>query len=89
MVWTIRACAFTLTAVAMVAVAAAPADARRISERTIRKECRAANNGVYETWTSTSGGTTVRYSACTYRDFSGNRYTDYYQDGEYYETLDR
>jgi hypothetical protein len=80
MVWTIRACAVTLTAVAMVTVAAAPASA--ISESTIKKECRAANNGKYTT--TVRGGT--RFSTCTYRDIGGNRHRDYYVDGGYYHT---
>ena len=87
MVWTIPACAVTLTAVAMVTAAATPASARRIAESTIKKECRAANNGIYETWSDTSGGRTVRYSACTYRDIGGTWYTDYYANGEYYNTI--
>jgi hypothetical protein len=83
MVSTIRACAVTLTAVAMVTVAAAPASARRIAESTIRKECRAANNGVYQTSVvQRIDGVTTRLSSCTYRDISGNRYVDYYQDRE-------
>jgi hypothetical protein len=87
--WTIRACAVTVTAVAMVTVAAAPASARRIAESTIRKECKMANNGTYQTAVVTRiDGVPTRLSSCTYRDISGNRYTDYYQDGEYYDTRD-
>jgi hypothetical protein len=41
MVWTIRACAVTLTAVAMVTVAAAPASARD-SAASLEKKCREA-----------------------------------------------
>jgi hypothetical protein len=81
MVWNIRACAITLTAIAVVTVATAPASARRISETTIRKECRDAN-GSYST--KVSGGT--RFSACAYRDISGNVYTDFYVNGEYSST---
>ena len=88
MVWTIRACAVTLTAVAMVTAAAAPADARRISERTIKKECRAANNGTYSTEVVKDGvGVNNQFSSCTYHDGT-NWYTDYYMNGEYYNTVD-
>jgi hypothetical protein len=70
----------------MVTVAAAPASAR-ISERTIKRECRAANNGTYETSLVTRiDGTTVRQSSCLYRDTSGNTYVDYFENGEYYAT---
>jgi hypothetical protein len=81
MVLTIRACAVTLTAVAMVTVAGAAASAP-ISENTIMRECRGANHGTYTTMVYDG----VRYSTCTYRDIDGNRYRDYYQDGEYYST---
>ena len=76
---TIRACAVTLTAVVMVTMPAAPASARRIAENTIKKECRAANNGTYSTSVSRNGD---RISRCTYRDISGNWYTDHYFNGE-------
>ena len=88
MVWTIRAFAATLTAVAMVTVAAAPADARRISERTIRKECRDANGGTYRTEVVKDGlGRNNRFSSCTYHD-GANWYTDNYMNGEYDGTID-
>ena len=82
MVWNIRACVVTLTAVAMVTVAAAPASALRISENTIKRECKAAN-GSYST--GVKQGT--RFSACAYRDIYGDVYTDYYVDGDYKGTL--
>lgn len=81
MMWNIRACAITLSAVAMVTLAAAPASARPISEGTIKRECKAAN-GSYTT--SVVEGT--RFSACSYRDIDGDLYTDYYVDGDYYST---
>jgi hypothetical protein len=81
MVWNIRACVVTLTAVVMVTVAAAPASALRISENTIRRECRAAN-GTYVS--EVKQGT--RFSACAYRDIYGDVYTDFYVDGEYDHT---
>ena len=67
MMWNIRACAITLSAVAMVTLAAAPANARPISEGTIKRECKAAN-GSYTT--SVVEGT--RFSACSYRDIDGD-----------------
>jgi hypothetical protein len=77
-----RTCAVTLIALAMVTVAGAPASAMRISENTIKRECRAAN-GSYST--SVVEGT--RFSACAYRDIYGDVYTDYYLNGDYYSTL--
>jgi hypothetical protein len=77
--WTSPICAATLTAVALVTVT--PASALPISENTIRRECRLAN-GTYHT--SVVEGT--RFTSCTYRDIYGDRYTDYYHDGEYYST---
>jgi hypothetical protein len=53
-----------------------------ISENTIRKECRAANNGTYSIMVYEG----TRFSSCTYRDIDGNWYRDYYLDGEYYST---
>jgi hypothetical protein len=78
MVRNIRACAVTLTAVAIVTVAAAPASALRISEKTIASECREAG-GTYQTMTFQS----TRYSACLYHDIYGDAYADYYVNGEY------
>ena len=78
MVWNIRACAVTLTAVAMVTVAVAPASALRISENTIKRECQDAG-GSYSTTTYRS----TRYSACLYHDIYGDSYTDFYVNGEY------
>jgi hypothetical protein len=66
--WTSRICA-ALIAVAMVT----PASALPISENTIRRECRAAN-GTYTT-TVIEG---TRFSTCTYRDYYGDVYRDYY-----------
>jgi hypothetical protein len=65
----------------MVTVAAAPASALRISENTIKRECRAAN-GSYST--KVVEGT--RFSACAYRDIYGDVYTDFYVDGDYDHT---
>jgi hypothetical protein len=85
--WTIRTCAVTLTAVAMVTVAGAPASALPISENIIRRECRLAN-GVYHTQVITNNVTklSTRFSTCSYRDINGTSYTDYYADGDYYST---
>jgi hypothetical protein len=76
-----RTCAVTLIALAMVTVAGAPASAMRISENTIKRECKAAN-GSYST--EVKQGT--RFSACAYRDIYGDVYTDYYKNGDYYGT---
>ena len=81
MVWNIRACVVTFTAVVMGTVAAAPRQRLRISENIIRRECRAAN-GSYST--KVVEGT--RFSACAYRDIYGDVYTDFYVDGEYDQT---
>ena len=77
----------SLTAAAAIAfgaiiTATAPvAHAERISESTIKSECKAAG-GKYKT--GTTQGT--RFTSCTYTDISGNRHKDYYVDGEYYAT---
>jgi hypothetical protein len=81
MVGIIRACAITLTAIATLTVAAAPA--RAIPEKTIKSECKAANNGTYTTTTNKYG---ARLSICTYTDIDGNKYKDYYSDGQYVVT---
>jgi hypothetical protein len=80
MVGIIRACAITLTAIAMLTVAAAPA--RAIPEKTIKSECKAANNGTYKTGV-VSG---ARFSSCTYTDNDGNKSKDFYVNGQYYST---
>jgi hypothetical protein len=79
--WTSRICAVILTAVAMVTVAGAPASALRISEKTIRSECKNAG-GTYSTVVYQG----TRFSTCTYQDYYGDWYRDYYADGEYYST---
>ena len=76
-----RTCAVTLIALAMVTVAGAPASALRISEKTIKSECLDAG-GTYGT--AVYQGT--RFSTCTYRDYYGDVYTDYYDNGDYYGT---
>jgi hypothetical protein len=79
--WTSRICAVTLTAVALVTVAGAPASALRISEKTIKAECLDIG-GTYGT--VKLGGN--RFSSCTYTDYYGDTYTDYYENGEYHST---
>ncbi len=54
----------------------------RLSESTIKSECRAANGGTYAT--SKQGSFT--YSTCDYSDINGDRYRDYFVDGRYYST---
>ena len=58
-----------VTVGALLAQATPIAQARPISERTIKSECRSAS-GVYQTW---GGG----LSTCTYQDISGQYYRDY------------
>jgi hypothetical protein len=76
-----RTCAVTLIALAMVTVEGAPASALRISEKTIKSECLDAG-GTYGT--KVLGGN--RFSSCTYTDYYGDVYTDYYENGEYHST---
>ncbi|MGZ6801223.1 MAG: hypothetical protein ACXVGR_15595, partial [Mycobacteriaceae bacterium] len=68
----IAAGAMTLTAPA--------AHADKISEKTIKSECKDAR-GTYSTVVSRSSG--ERISACTYKDNEGNESTDYYKNGHY------
>jgi hypothetical protein len=66
---------------ALSSVASPVAQAKPISEKTIKKECKDAG-GTY--------GTTVkqgtRFSTCSYNDIGGDNYVDYYADGNYYST---
>jgi hypothetical protein len=59
----------------------ATAHAEKLSEQTISSECKEAG-GTYNT--ANKGGT--QFSSCTYKDNEGNKYIDYYADGEYYST---
>lgn len=70
----------TAVAAGSVTAAAAPASAR-ISEGTIKSECRDAG-GSYATAVMEG----IRFSTCTYRGMNGTTYRDYYADGEYYST---
>ena len=66
----------------VVVTATAPiAAAEKISEKTIKGECKSAG-GSYTT--VVKGGT--RFSTCDYKDNEGNGYRDYYADGSYYST---
>jgi hypothetical protein len=63
--------------------------AKPIQESAIKSECRSANGGVYATEIVHSDSLPdFRYSTCTYSDISGNRYRDWYVDGEYSGTED-
>jgi len=64
---------------ALTTVAAPTAHAEKISEGTIKSECKSAG-GTYVT--GVKGGT--RFSACHYKDIKGNAHADFYLDGEYY-----
>lgn len=59
------------------------ANAERISEGTIKSECRAAG-GTYST--SFYKGIGERHSSCTYKDEDGDTWTDVYTNGEYQGT---
>lgn len=66
---------------ALITMTAPIAHAEKLSENTIKSECASAGG----TYTTTSKGGT-RFSTCTYKDNEGNKYRDYYQDGNYYST---
>jgi hypothetical protein len=55
--------------------------AQPIGERTIKSECQSAG-GSYQSWTAS----TNRYSTCTYSGMGGDRYRDFYMNGEYLAT---
>ena len=61
----------------IVLVAAPMANAKPISDKTIKSECKSAG-GTY----SHSGST----SLCSYKDNGGNKYTDWYENGQYTNT---
>jgi hypothetical protein len=64
---------------ATMTVTAPAAHAQRLSENTIKSECKEAG-GTYSTEATKSG---IRNSTCTYMDIDGDSWTDYYLDGEY------
>jgi hypothetical protein len=66
---------------ALSSVASPAAQAKPISEKTIKKECKDAG-GTYTT--TVKQGT--RFSTCSYNDIGGDGYVDYYADGNYYST---
>jgi hypothetical protein len=66
---------------AIITATAPIANAEKISENTIKSECKSAG-GKYTT--GVVQGT--RFTACTYTSISGNKYKDYYVDGQYYST---
>jgi hypothetical protein len=66
----------------VVVTATAPvASAEKISEKTIKSECKSAGGS----YTSVVKGGT-RFSTCDYKDNEGNGFRDYYADGSYYST---
>jgi hypothetical protein len=66
---------------ALASVAAPTAHAEKISESTIKSECKDVG-GTYSTIVKQG----TRFSTCRYRDISGDGWVDYYADGEYYST---
>jgi hypothetical protein len=60
-------------------VTAPAAHAERLSENTIKSDCKAAG-GTYQT---ESHGRNNRVSSCTYKDYYGDTYEDFYHNGEY------
>jgi hypothetical protein len=66
---------------ALLSATAPIANAEKISEKTIKSECKSAG-GTYTT--TVKGGT--RFSTCDYKDNEGNGFRDYYADGWYYST---
>lgn len=66
---------------ALLSATAPIANAEKISESTIKSECKSAGG----TYTSVVKGGT-RFSTCDYKDNEGNGSRDYYADGEYYST---
>ncbi|WP_101946892.1 hypothetical protein [Mycobacterium sp. 3519A] len=66
---------------ALVSATAPIANAEKISEKTIKSECKSAGG----TYTSVVKGGT-RFSTCDYKDNEGNGFRDYYADGGYYST---
>jgi len=72
---------------ALMSVATPVANAEKLSEKTIKSECKDAG-GTYTT--VVKGNPNVkgsqRFSTCSYNDNEGNAYTDYYVDGTYSST---
>jgi hypothetical protein len=81
-IWTIVTAGAIALGVALT-VNAPAAHAERISESTIKSECRAAG-GTYST--TVIKGIGERHSSCTYKDEDGNKWTDVYTNGEYQGT---
>ena len=72
---------------ALMSVATPIAAADKISEKTIKSECKDAG-GTYTTVVKSGPMTkgSQRFSTCAYKDNEGNAYTDYYVDGTYSST---
>jgi hypothetical protein len=71
----------TLAAPGVVGLTAGTADARPISDGTIKSECGAAG-GRYSTYNYDGS----RHSLCSYTAINGGRYTDHYEDGVFVGT---
>lgn len=63
---------------ALMATTAPAAHAEKLSESTIKSECKAAG-GTYTNKNSVS--------TCAYKDIKGNRYTDIFSGGHYVTTI--
>jgi hypothetical protein len=72
---------------AMMSVATPIANAEKLSEKTIKSECKDAG-GTYTTVVKSNPNVkgSQRFSTCSYNDNEGNAYTDYYVDGTYSST---
>ncbi|OBF33589.1 hypothetical protein A5724_18645 [Mycobacterium sp. ACS1612] len=66
---------------ALLSVTAPIANAEKISEKTIKSECKSAG-GTYTSVVKQG----MRFSTCDYKDNEGNGFRDYYADGSYYST---
>ncbi|MBX7433578.1 hypothetical protein JDV09_15880 [Mycobacterium sp. Y57] len=80
--WLAPALMASAIALGAMALDAPTANADKLSENTIKSECKDANGGTY---TTTLKGRT-RFSTCSYSDNEGNSSTDYYVNGQYYST---
>jgi hypothetical protein len=70
---------------ALMSVATPIANAEKLSEKTIKSECKDAG-GTYTTVVKGDSNGSQRFSTCAYNDNEGNAYTDYYVDGTYSST---
>ena len=73
--------AIAIAFAALISATAPIANAEKISEKTIKSECKSAG-GTYSTVVKEG----TRFSTCDYKDNEGNGFRDYYADGSYYST---